>query len=825
MKKHSRFLPACLAAALCLTACASADAQGAKAPASAGNDEARRIDFDRDWKFQLGNPPNAQASDFDDSQWRTLDLPHDWSIENLPNPDGRDVIGPFSKKSPGAWDTGYFMGGEGWYRKNLVLTEADKGKRIRLYFEGVYNQAEVYVNGRKAAFNAYGYTSFKVDATPFCDFSGKPNTIAVKVVNHGDNSRWYTGSGIYRHVWLEKTDPVHLDEWDVFVDASRVKNGRAQVRFSAKVLNAASAEGAGALNVRIVAPNGKRVFSGTKEFELKKGEDAQVAMAFAVEDAQLWSPESPKMYKAVVSMKFGDMRDRLSVPFGIRTLEFSAKKGFLLNGKKTLLKGACLHHDNGMLGAVAIDRAEERKLQLLKKNGFNAVRCSHNPPSVNFLNLCDRMGMLVVDESFDMWRKPKNPDDYHRWFDEWSERDLETMVRRDRNHPSIIMWSIGNEIPERGTDDGIATTERLVKIVKKHDVSRPVTASIHMWNYPWNDNHERGTRHLDVAGYNYPEDADYDKDHEKHPDRIVYSSETYAKTAWRTWDYVLKRPYVIGDFVWTAFDYLGEVGLAHNLYLKPGERGRHLMEWPWYNAWCGDMDFCGDKKPQSWYRDVLWGLRKISLAVHVPIPEGRKEDVSLWGWPEELLSWNWTGQEGKPLSVNVYSQERKVHLYLNGKRVGEKDVDPNTRTATFEVPYKPGVLKAVNLRNGRETDSMVLKTAGKPARLRLTADRDRIRADKNDLSFVKVELLDRAGNVVPDNDARFSITCEGAGHVAASGNGAYLDMESFRSMSPKTFRGRALVVLQPDERKGRGEIRLTVSSEGIQGDSIVVETR
>lgn len=827
MKRNGFMLSASPAAALFLFFCASAHALGAASPEAcrtADKNPQRRINFDRDWKFQRGNPENAQAREFDDSRWRILDLPHDWSIEALPDQDGKDVIGPFSRRSVGAWDTGYVVGGEAWYRKNLFLGKEDEGKRIRLYFEGVYNQAEVYVNGEKAAFNAYGYSSFKVDLTPFCRF-GEPNAIAVKVVNQGRNSRWYSGSGIYRHVWLEKTPAVHLDEWDVFVDASRVKNGKAQVQFQAVVRNPSSMKGSGSLTLRIVSPEGETAHSETMRFESASGEEAKLETSFEIADPQLWSQKTPNMYEAVVSLEFGGLKDRLVVPFGIRTLEFSAEKGFLLNGEPTLLKGGCLHHDNGLLGSAAIERAEERKLELLKANGFNAVRCSHNPPTNHFLDLCDRMGILVVDESFDMWRKPKlSGDDYHRWFDEWSEHDLSTMVRRDRNHPSVIMWSVGNEIPECGEDDGIATMERLTKIVKSLDSTRPTTAAVHMWCARWNDNMERAMRHLDVGGYNYPDDHCV-KDHEAFPNRVMFLSETFPKTIWRTWDLTEKKPYVIGDFVWTAFDYLGEVGLAHNLYLAPGEKGRHLMEWPWYNAWCGDLDFCGDKKPQSYFRDVLWGLREISLAAQPPIPEGKTEDVSLWGWPEELLSWNWTGLEGKTMKVNVYSRSKKARLYLNGRLIGEKDVDPLKLVATFDVPYEPGSLKAVCVENGEEGASAELRTTGKPVRIRLTADRNEIKASKDDLSYVKIELLDRDGNLVQDQDAALSIVCDGAGRVAAAGNGAFQDMASFRSLAPKTFRGRAIAILQPDEKKGAGEIRLTVSSEGLEGDSIVVRTR
>ena len=759
----------------------------------------RKILFNKDWKFHLGIAANTEQPEYNDSRWRVLDLPHDWSVEPLPFQKEGITVGPFSRMSEGDIDTGQTVGGEGWYRKKFTLSGDDAGKRIVLYFEGVYNQSELWINGKKANFNAYGYTSYKVDITPYLNAPGTPNAIAMKVVNAGRNSRWYAGSGIFRHVWLMKTEKLYLDEWDTFVDASELQKKDAVIKFSTIIHNEALQNKSGKIGIKIYSPAGNEVFSTSQDVLLS--EETPVATSFSIKKPELWSVDTPVLYTAEVSLFSNEKEyDKITVPFGIRTLSFSADKGFLLNGKPVKLKGGCIHHDNGLLGAVAIDRAEERKVELMKANGYNAVRCSHNQVSEHFLDACDRLGMLVIHETFDQWQAAKREQDYHQFFDEWSDRDLSASVRRDRNHPSIIMWSIGN--------------------IRKYDTSRFTTiGSNDFWDrrqFTWDKDSYRIFRNLDVAGYNYIW-WKYESDHAAYPDRVIYGSESYPKEAAQNWNLVEKHPYVIGDFVWTAIDYLGEAGLAHALYLGEGEHNPQFMGWPWYNGWCGDIDLCGDKKPQSYYRDVLWRERPLTMAVHAPVPDNKKEVVNGWGWPNELVSWNWKGLEGQTLSVNVYSRSPKVRLYLNGKLIGEKETGKENYTATFEVPYEPGILKAVNSKGKEE---FILKTAGEPAAIRLTADRNTIKACKNDLSYVKIELVDKDGNVVPDTSLPVKIACSGKGTVIASGNAAYDDMKSFRSLTPNTFRGRAIAIVQPTEEKG--EIRVTVSAEGMEDASVLI---
>lgn len=789
----------------------------------------RKTSFDSNWKFHRGSVANAEQPEYNDSKWRLLDLPHDWSVEPAPIQKEGIVIGPFSKVNEGGAggaDTGQTLGGEGWYRKEFTIDQQDSDKLLTLYFEGVYNQSEIWVNGKKVSFNPYGYTSYKIDITPYCNAPGISNTIAVKVVNEGQNSRWYSGSGIYRHVWLMKTDKIHLDTWDTFVDASEIQGKDANINFATTIHNQIKEPKSGELKLRILSPEGKEVLSTIQNTELTN--NLLVSISHKIKNPQLWSVDNPVLYTAELSISSnGKQYDKISIPFGIRTISFSAKEGFLLNGKSLKLKGGCVHHDNGLLGAAAIDRAEEKKVELLKANGYNAVRCAHNQVSEAFLAACDRLGILVIHETFDQWQKSKRDNDYHQYFDEWSDKDLAASVRRDRNHPSIIMWSIGNEIEQRSDSIGMIIAKRLVETVKKYDTSRYTTVGANdFWDrraqgFTWDKDSHRAFQNVDVAGYNYVSQK-YESDHDAYPERVIYGSESYPKEAAQNWNLVEKHPYIIGDFVWTAIDYIGEAGLGHALELGEGERDSQFMGWPWYNAWCGDIDFCGDKKPQSYYRDILWREREISMAVRRPVAEGKKEVVNGWGWTDELLSWNWKGLEGKPMRVNIYSRSPKVRLYLNDKLIGEKETGKEDYTATFEVPYTQGILKAVNINKEKEAAETILKTVGNPSAIRLVADRNKIKANKNDLSYIKIEIVDENGNIVPDTNLPVNIECKGDGSVIASGNASYDDMKSFRSLTPNTFRGKAIVIVQPNDKAGK--IGLTVSAEGLNSSYIEIET-
>lgn len=766
----------------------------------------RKQNFDHAWMYHYGDIKDVHDPDLQTGEWTVLDLPHDPSIEM-----------PFMKKEGGA-ATGQTQGGIFWYRKTFKIPKNETDKRRLLYFEGVYMESEVWVNGKQVSYNPYGYTSFFCDITEFCNPPGKENVVAVKAKNEGKNSRWYAGSGIYRHVWMITTDKLHLDEWGTFITTELLSDGKANIKIAAGLSNQHEKPMESTLTVTIKDNNNKTVGIQNTIAQLGISDSQTVNFNMDIAEPELWSVDNPVLYTAFIEVKSGNqLKDAISIPFGIRTLSFSTEKGFLLNGKSLKMKGGCVHHDNGLLGAAAFDRAEEKKVELLKANGYNAVRCAHNPPSEKFLEACDRLGMLVIDEAFDQWQKQKNPNDYHRFFDEWHEKDLVSMVLRDRNHPSVIMWSIGNEIIERSDSSGVAIAKQLKEIVLRYDNTRPVTAGI---NDYWDNRHldwsasPLAFASLDVSGYNYMW-KEYENDMKLFPERVIYGSESTAMERAANWDLVEKHPAIIGDFIWTAIDYLGESGIGHALNIKKGEKEPPLfMDWPWFNAWCGDIDICGYNKPQAALRDVLWDNSKIEMLVHSPIPYGYEEKITYWGWPDSDRSWNWKNMEGQSMEVTVYTRYPSVALYLNGKKVDEKTTETidakNRYTVKFNVIYEPGILKAAGMDAGVEKESVTLATTGEPVKVRLKADRTEIKNSKDDLSYVQIELVDKDGNIVPDRDTMLSLSVSGNGKLLAAGNACPTDMESFRSHSPKTYKGQALAIIQPSG--GNGNIVLNVKT-------------
>ena len=775
--------------------------------------------FDAGWRFNRGDITGAEARDFDDIMWRVIDLPHDWSIEDLPG-----TKSPFDPDAVSGMAGGHTTGGTAWYRKTFFVPAVQEGKRVHIRFDGVYMNADIWLNGEHIGNHPYGYTSFWYDITDEIEY-GKENVIAVQVKNEGLNSRWYSGSGIYRHVWLQILDPVHIEPWGIFITAPEIKSAFARVNVKTAINNITGSTVDVKLITRILNSTGAAV--STKEIRQKiySNTAAELAQDISITSPELWSPESPALYTAVSELFYdGVLADHAENRFGIRSISFDAVNGFQLNGKNVELKGGCMHHDNGILGSAAIDRAEERKAELLKAYGFNAVRCSHNPPSEKFLESCDRLGILVIDEAFDMWQEAKNPDDYHLYFDEWWERDLSSMILRDRNHPSIIMWSLGNEIKERADSSGIEIMKKFRELIRRYDDTRPLTLAVNeFWDHPgrqW-DQTAPAFEQVEVGGYNY-QWWQYEPDHEKFPDRIMMGTESVPIHAFQNWQLVEEHPYVIGDFVWTAMDYLGEAGIGHTTCKE--EEGNQLMPWPWFNANCGDIDLAGNKKPQSYYRDVVWSLSGIEMAVHVPLPEGCKEVVSYWGWPDEQQNWTWPGHEGEVFKVNVYSRHERVRLELNGRIIGEKQIsDTSLLTATFDVPYEPGELKARVIESDQPAESVSLITAGEPKSIRLKADRRIIRADRNDLSYVSVEVVDKRGTVIPDAIIPVSFAVSGAGEIAAAGNANPSDTASFRQPLCKTFRGRCMVILRPYGPAGK--IILRAKAEGLRPAKIVITTK
>ena len=734
-------------------------------------------------------------------------------------------IGPFDPAaSEGGASTGHVLGGTGWYRHHFRLPPSDTGKAVSIRFDGVYMDSDVWLNGHSLGNHPYGYTPFSYDLTPWLKAAGEENVISVRVRNEGKNSRWYSGSGIYRHVWLTVTDPLHIGLWGIAVTTPQVSKEAASVNVAVALENGRASEAVVLVRTRLLAPNGKTVASAESPARVPAGGSNLLAQTLVLAAPKLWNCSTPNLYRAEVEV-VADKKlvDQVETTFGVRRLEMDVEHGFRLNGEVVKLKGGCVHHDNGPLGSAAIDRAEERRVELLKANGFNAIRTSHNPPSPAFLDACDRLGMLVIDEAFDQWEAAKNPQDYHRFFKDWGDADLGTMVRRDRNHPSVILWSIGNEIHERFSRPDLA--EHLRQVVRSLDTSRPVTAAIcHAWDWPgqvWEQASDPAFENLDVGGYNYLPEK-YESDHARQPKRIMVCTESYPGDAFNCWTKVETHPYVIGDFVWTAFDYLGESGIGHSVL--DNEKNGQLMPWPWFNAFCGDLDLCGFKKPQSYYRDVVWSRSQIEMAVHVPLPPGRSEKVSAWGWTDELPTWSWPVEKGHLMKVAVYSRCEKVRLELNGKKVEEKVPSAGSRlTARFEVPYASGVLRAVGLVDGKEVTSIAFRSAGPPKKLRLTADRADLRADRNDLAYLTVEVIDAAGERVPTEMVSVRFKVSGEGDLAATGSGNPCDPASFRRPERKTFQGRCLAILQPNGVPGK--ITLRAEADELAPATVVVRTR
>jgi len=771
--------------------------------------------FDSNWRFLRADATGAEAPGFDDSAWRLLDLPHDWSIEDLPSTNGAPPS-PFDPaQSAGKAATGYVVGGTGWYRKHFTLPASDSGRNVSICFDGVYMNADVWINGRHLGNHPYGYTSFSYDLTSDLNPAGQENVVAIKVQNLGKNSRWYSGSGIYRHVWLALTDPVHIPTWGVHVVASDISKSSATISVSTSVENNRCADATLWLRARLKGPDSKTTKPQEIEIHVPAGKQQEFTQEFSLRKPILWSLDKPALYQAEVEL-IADKKilDHSAASFGIRTIRFTVTNGFELNGEMVKLKGGCMHHDNGPLGAATIDRAEERRVQLMKAYGFNAIRTSHNPPSPAFLDACDRYGVLVLDEAFDCWEEGKNPDDYGKYFDAWWQRDVDSMIMRDRNHPSVIMWSIGNEVPQRAKERGYVIAKQLSDEVHRLDSTRPVTEAVcGLWDgRPWSAT-EKTFSFLDVGGYNY-QWRQYVPDHEKFPSRIMVGTESYPREAFENWQAVLTNSWVIGDFVWTAWDYLGETGIGNAI-------GNSANRYPWFNAWCGDIDICGFKKPQLYYRDVIWGNSKIALAVHAPPVEGHPERVSGWGWPDERQSWTWPGSEGKPLDVVVYSSCQSVRLELDGKEIETKPVN-NKLVARFKVPYQPGELRAVGLTNGKRIASDSLRTAGEPKEIRLIADRSTIRADRNDLSYVTVEVVDRRGTVIPTAEIPIRFTVTGAGELAATGSPAPNDASSFHLPTRKTFQGHCLAILRP--QGDAGKITLKAEADDLKAATVVIKT-
>lgn len=771
----------------------------------------REMSFDENWLFHRGDIKDGEVVTLDDSQWRQVNLPHDWSIEDIPGTDS-----PFSADAITEVSGGFTVGGTGWYRKHFFIDKCAQDKCVFVSFDGIYMNSDIWVNGRHVGNHVYGYTAFELDITDYVQ-AGKENVIAVRVKNEGKNSRWYSGSGIYRHTLLKIVNPLHFENWGTFVTTPYVTEEQAKIQMQTVLKNTKKIlEKEVVWDTQLIDKNGHIVAQKEQPVELDGSEIIELEKTFVVASPKLWSIDEPYLYKMVNRLKLkNEIIDEEELSIGIRTIAFSADEGFLLNGKAMKLKGGCIHHDNGLLGAKAFDRAEERKIELLKSADFNALRLSHNPPSTALLNACDRLGMLVIDEAFDMWRQGHSEEDYSMYFDKCWKDDLRCMVVRDRNHPSVIMWSIGNEIKAKESGEIVSLCEELTDFVKNIDKTRPVTSGVNSIV----DATDGYLNALDVCGYNYCLSR-YESDHERYPERVIYASESYASQAYDYWKEVEDNVYVIGDFVWTAFDYIGEASIGWCGY--PLDK----RIFPWNHAYCGDLDLSGERRPQSFLRETLWSGEPVShIVVTPPVPSfplnPDKADWSVWDFPDVVTYWNFPGYEGTVLDVSVYSNCEQIELFFNGSSLGKLDNTPERKhVLTWKVPYKEGVLKAVGSNDGKEVDVTALASAGKVEELKLTADRDTINADGNDLSYITLELVDRNGirNQSVEELVEFSIT--GDAVIEGVGNANPMSTESFVANHRKTWRGSNLVVIRAG--KTPGKIILTAKVEGLPDAHIAI---
>jgi beta-galactosidase len=768
------------------------------------------------WRFHEGDEPAASAVDFDDARWRQVSLPHDWSIVRAPDP-----------TAPAAGHGGYFHTGTGWYRLRFDVPPGRDGRRVEIEFEGAAMGAEVWCNGVPLGRWAYGYTPFRFDLTPHLR-AGANNVLSVRVDNSAQpNSRWYSGSGLYRPVWLRVTDPVRVPAGGVWVTTEELNARQARLRVHAEVASFAAENREIAVEVDLRDPRGRSVGEARTTVTLAANATWSGAFDLTVEQPRTWSPESPRLHRVVTRVREsgGRLLDETFARFGIRTVRVSPERGFELNGRVVKLLGGNVHHDTGPLGAAAFARAEERKVELLKAAGFNAVRTAHNPPSVAFLDACDRLGLLVVDEIFDGWEKAKNQRDYGRLFAEWWARDVDAWVRRDRHHASVVMWSAGNEMFERGNAEGLRIAGELAARIRGVDPTRAVTAGVNGLAKPedWPKLDPLFAR-FDVAGYNY-ELHRHGADHARLPRRVLMAAESYQSEAFANWAAMTDHPYVIGDFVWSALDYLGEAGIGR--VFPPGQEARKHWEaemFPWHGAYCGDLDLTGWRKPASYYRQIVWDRgEKLYAAVRVPPPGGGEWNLTPWSMAPTLPSWTWPGQEGRSMSVEVYSRHDAVRLELDGRVLGEL---PTTRAeefkAVFTVPYAPGELKTVGLRGARAVETFTLHTAGSVAQLRLRADRAVLRADGQDLAFVTIEALDRQGVWQPQAEQRLSVRVEGAGTLAALGSGDLTAIDTYAGPTRSLYQGRALAVVRAGTRPGK--IALVVEAPGLPVAKLLLKT-
>jgi beta-galactosidase len=776
--------------------------------------------FDNGWRFHLGDVTQGQSAALADKDWRSVDLPHDWSIE-----------GPYSPKN--AAGTAFLPAGIAWYRKTFQLPVSMRGRKISIRFDGVYRDSTVWINGVLLGNRPYGYATFEYDLTPHLRLGGPANVLAVRVDHSvAADSRWYPGSGIYRHVWLNVTGPVHIAAWGTYVTTPLAGEAEALVSIETRVLNETPAEARATVVTSVLNDRAEEVASVKTEEPITAGKDRSIAQQLTVPHPSLWSPEQPRLYTAVSRVYLdGKVVDEVRTPFGIRTFYFSPDKGLVLNGRPIKMKGVCIHHDLGVLGAAFFEEALERRLTRLQEIGVNAIRTSHNPMAPEFYDLCDRLGLLVMDEAFDEWiggkRKwaegrnsgPVARRGYHEAFEEWGVRDAQDMVLRDRNHPSIVMWSIGNEIdyptdpfihPRGRHDNSIppdapgksdtlsanlmpAIARRLIAAVKQFDGTRPVTMAL----ADIDASNATGVANLlDVVGYNYLEQH-YERDHKAYPNRVIYGSEnSRGLAAWRP---VAVNDYVGGQFLWTGINYLGEA-----------ER------YPTHGSNAGLLDLEGFRKPDAYFRQALWSAKPMVYAAAWGAGSAETDAARMGGWPKNLgrnplvERWGWTADPRKNIPVEIYTNCDSVELLLNGRSLGEKPVADRLLPALlWAVPNESGTLEVVGKKAGVVAARFQLKTIGPPERLELNPDLKTLNSDGRQVSTIEVHVVDRDGNRVPDAAGTVGFEVLGAGRLIAAGSADLSDGSPATASQAKLYQGRAVAVVRSGAASGKVTIRAT----------------
>ncbi|MDR0758611.1 MAG: DUF4982 domain-containing protein [Treponema sp.] len=806
----------------------------------------KRTNIDRGWSFI---PQGYRFFATTAQNQAAVNLPHDFTIGTEVNPD-----------APNGNADGFYTGGIGTYTRYVDIPAGWEDRRVLIEIDGAYMNAEVRLNGNFAALHPYGYTPFHADLTPFVKYGVKNRLVVVVNNSAPKTARWYFGSGLYRHVDLLVAPRVHLAPWPVFAYTNRIEKDAAYITIEVTAEN--HTDTARTERVRVsLAREGRPAAQGEIPIHIPAMGSRTGKLRLIVENPALWDIDDPQLYTVRAELENGDSDTAL---FGIRAISVDTKNGLMLNGRTIKIKGGCVHHDNGILGAASFYDSEYRKMKLHKDNGFNGIRCAHNPPARDMLEACDRLGLLVLDEAFDMWHMSDNQNDYHLFFDAWWKRDMELFMKRDRNHPSVFMWSIGNEIQERnGLSHGYELAAELASYARSLDPTRPITSAIPITfngledddmekmllslqetaeksdkiaglqnlgnpfsDTIWGPKTEAFAAPLDVVGYNYL-DRRYEEDGETYPNRVICGTESYPKNIDIAWEKIEKLPYVIGDFTWTSHDYIGEAGLGRPVYLNDEELKKYNViqgcpaYYPWRTAFCGDFDLCGFDRPQLHFRKIVWGSDETYLAAHIPAHIDTHEILSRWSWSEVYPEWSFEGHEGKPIKVDVYSAAEEVELYLNGKSLGKKTAGKAKRyKAQFDLCYEPGTLRAVSLSGNRELSFSEIHTAGKAAGIRVTAEKKMLQADGQSLCFAVVEIVDNQGRRVPFDDRKAKAEVSGAGTLAAFGTGRPVTEENYTTGEFTSYLGRFLAIIRSGYEAGEAVLTVKIADIG-EGRAVI----